>query len=145
MRDDKTVCKDIALQRERREEIWNNIVTYCVMLFDTSSWSQKHSFTNTTYIHLAWEYWVSSRSYEMHHLANMWKQRKQKDETFITMNPHNWKYYQSHTVLMHIQYVCILDVHMSIKSYVIKLAATYVTLPHLGISVTQFRLLSFAQ
>lgn len=48
------------------------------MLFDRSSWSQKHSSTNTTYIHLAREYWVSSRSYETHHLANMWKQHKRK-------------------------------------------------------------------
>lgn len=98
-------------ERGRREERSNNIVTYCVMLFDRSSWSLKHSSTNTTYIHLAREYWVSSRSYEMHHLANMWKQHKQKDETFITMNPHKWKYYHSHTLWKHIQRVCILNVH----------------------------------
>ncbi len=59
-RADKTVCKDIALQRARRDERSNNIVTYCVMLFDGSSWSLKHSSTNTTYNHLAREYWVSS-------------------------------------------------------------------------------------
>lgn len=57
---------------ERGEERSNNMVTYCAMLFDRSSESQKHSSTNTTYIHLAREYWLSSRSYEMYHLANMW-------------------------------------------------------------------------
>lgn len=77
------------------------MVTYFAMLFDRSSQSQKHSSTNTIYIYLAREYWVSSQSYEMYHLANMWKEHKQKDETSITMNPHNWKYYHSHAVLVH--------------------------------------------
>lgn len=136
---DKTVCKDIALQRER-EERSNNTVTYSVMLFDRSSWSQKHSSTNTTYIHLAREYWVSSQSYETHHLANMWKQHKQKDETFITMKPTQLKILplprsiKAHTACVHTE--CTQKV-----TYVIKLPATYVSLPHLSISVTQFGLL----
>lgn len=37
----------------------------------------------------------------MYRLASMWKQHKQRDETSITMNPHKWKYYDSHTKLVH--------------------------------------------
>lgn len=67
----------------------------------------------------------------------------EKDKTFITMNPHGRKYCHSHTVLKQIQHVCVLNVHR--VTYVIKLPATCVSLPHLSISVTQFGLLSSAQ
>lgn len=109
-RADKTVCKDIALQRQREEKKDQITLLHTVLCYLIDPASPRSS-TNITYIHLAREYWVSSRRYEMHHLANMWKQHKQKDETFITMNPHKWKYYYSHTVLKHIlaywMYMCM--------------------------------------
>lgn len=117
-------------EREReRGEGSNNIYTYCVMLFDRSSWSPKHSSTSSAYIYLARKYWFSGLV---------------KDETFITMNPHNWKYYHSHTVLKQIQQVCILNVHRT--SHICNETGSYLChFSHLSISVTQFGLSSFPQ